>query len=409
MVPGKIILSSSHPGQIRPFVEDGRATFYWGPPPSDGGSAILSYTLSCTAASITQTYGPTVFAATVTGLTNGTEYLFTISATNADGTGPATEFRAIQPGLRPGAPQNIAVTANSSTTCTVTWTAPESNGGATIKWYVIIGVSDNPADPTIKLSANGTDRLRYVTDLNASSTYTFTVFAVNDPGYGPGVSPATAIVESGLLVWLDASDYSGSGTWYDKTSNHYDATKEVGTIAKNAAGNGIVLNGSTSWQFANIGFQSHWTISVWYKSITPRTAACIVTHKNDGTPTNSVNMFIGYGLDTPTQFNGGQYYDDAYSFRIGTGVTLTNTWQNMVVTYDGTNMVTYLDNVQQGSVARSPAAGADTTIGYRIGAGWADLSTPPYLTGEIGQVLIYNRALTSGEVTYNYNGTAATY
>ena len=63
--------------------------------PSDGGSPITSYTVTPYQGGVAQqpttvTGNPPATSATVTGLTNGTSYTFTVTATNAVGTGPAS-------------------------------------------------------------------------------------------------------------------------------------------------------------------------------------------------------------------------------------------------------------------------------------------------------------------------------
>src|SRR5258708_15952253 len=73
----------------------GSASVTWTAPSSNGGSPITSYTVTPYIGSAAQTPvmvsgSPPATSATVTGLTNGTGYTFTVSATNAIGTGPAS-------------------------------------------------------------------------------------------------------------------------------------------------------------------------------------------------------------------------------------------------------------------------------------------------------------------------------
>ena len=73
---------------------DGNATVTW-TAPSNGGAPITSYTVTpyvgSTAQAATVVNGtPPVTNATVTGLTDGTAYTFTVTATNSVGTGPAS-------------------------------------------------------------------------------------------------------------------------------------------------------------------------------------------------------------------------------------------------------------------------------------------------------------------------------
>src|SRR5262249_3641751 len=66
---------------------NGQATIYFTPPASNGGSPITSYTVDAnTGANVTGTSSPIV----MTGLTNGTQYTFSVSATNEAGTGQAS-------------------------------------------------------------------------------------------------------------------------------------------------------------------------------------------------------------------------------------------------------------------------------------------------------------------------------
>jgi hypothetical protein len=65
---------------------DAQATVIFTAPASNGGSAITSYTVISNPGGITAT--GTTSPITITGLTNGTTYTFTVRATNMAGTGP---------------------------------------------------------------------------------------------------------------------------------------------------------------------------------------------------------------------------------------------------------------------------------------------------------------------------------
>ncbi|MDQ4212833.1 fibronectin type III domain-containing protein [Microbacterium sp. ASV81] len=82
------------PSGVTATAGNGLATVSWTAPDS-GGSAITGYTVTPyigTSAQATKTVTgtPPAATATVTGLTNGTAYTFTVKATNAVGTGPAS-------------------------------------------------------------------------------------------------------------------------------------------------------------------------------------------------------------------------------------------------------------------------------------------------------------------------------
>jgi hypothetical protein len=75
----------SAPTSVAALAGDTEATVTWSRPATSGGPAITSYTVTATPGRQTTTVSPTVPAATITGLSNGTSYAFTVTAVNAAG------------------------------------------------------------------------------------------------------------------------------------------------------------------------------------------------------------------------------------------------------------------------------------------------------------------------------------
>jgi streptogramin lyase len=86
---GRLTPGLGLPSHVQVVAGDGEATLTWTPPPNTG-PAITGYTVVASPGGATVTVSSVVPAATVTGLTNGTAYTFTVAAINSVGTGPAS-------------------------------------------------------------------------------------------------------------------------------------------------------------------------------------------------------------------------------------------------------------------------------------------------------------------------------
>ncbi|MGY1735222.1 S8 family serine peptidase [Geodermatophilus sp. SYSU D00684] len=182
---------------------DGRVTVSWSPA-ADNGSPVTGYTVlvSPGGATVTTTGATT---ATVTGLANGSGYAFTVTATNAVGTGPASEPAYGSPAAVtvPGAPAWVSATPGNGQ-ASVTWAAAAS-GGSPVTGYT---VRASPGGATVTTAGVTT---AMVTGLTNGTAYTFTVTATNAAGTGPASAPSAAVTPVGGGADAIAAAYSATG------------------------------------------------------------------------------------------------------------------------------------------------------------------------------------------------------
>jgi hypothetical protein len=189
------------PTNVTASAGDAAAAVSW-TAPADGGSAITSYTITPYIETTAQTPsvitgGPPATSATVTGLTNGTTYTFTITSTNAIGTGPASAVsNAMTPTSPtvPGAPTDVTATTGNGS-ATITWTAP-SDGGSIMTSYDITPFIETTAQTPTVITGGAPATSATVTGLTNGTTYTFTVTAANAIGTGPPSAQSNPVTPS---------------------------------------------------------------------------------------------------------------------------------------------------------------------------------------------------------------------
>ncbi|MBK7743709.1 MAG: fibronectin type III domain-containing protein [Betaproteobacteria bacterium] len=167
---------------------NGQVTVGFTAPASDGGSAITSYTATSNPGNFTGNCTAPCASITVSGLTNGTAYTFTVTATNAVGSGPASAASAaVTPATVPGAPTAVTATRGNGQV-TVGFTAPASDGGSAITSYT---ATSNPGNFTGNCTAPCASIT--VMGLANGTAYTFTVTATNAVGSGPASAASAAV------------------------------------------------------------------------------------------------------------------------------------------------------------------------------------------------------------------------
>jgi hypothetical protein len=269
-VPGAPTIGTAIPGNKQ-------ATVSWTAPSSDGGSPILSYTVQAyTGNTVSKavpniTCSTTSCSTTVTDLTNGTAYTFTVIAVNA--MGPSAESapsNSVTPNaLAPSAPTiGTAVAGNGS--ATVAWTAPPDNGIAITSYTVRAFVGTTESVKVTGVSCNTTNCSSTVNGLSNGTTYTFTVAGVNAVGEGAQSAPSNAVTPLGppgppTNLVATAGNASATISWSAPTSNGGSAVTQYTvtlTVAATSLVQQVPVTGSLQATFTGLTNGTTYGVSV---------------------------------------------------------------------------------------------------------------------------------------------------
>ena len=160
---------------------------------TEGGIAITGYTVTATDTTTPANGGQTATGSasplTLTGLTNGDSYTFTVHATNANGNSPSRRPPPRSTRVGPVRRRRVVsgADASSQTTLDVSWAASISpDGTSPITGYT---VTSSPGGFTCTTTGATTCN---VTGLTAKTAYTFTVTATNQYGTAPASAASTS-------------------------------------------------------------------------------------------------------------------------------------------------------------------------------------------------------------------------
>ena len=187
------------PGNLRTTPGDGRVTLTWTAPANTGGAAILKYRYRARQTGTTpwtpnwmdvpDGSDPGGSAADetrvmVSGLTNGTEYRFEVRAVNRIGGGTAAsrnETPVATPARAPGRPRSL-LAASGDGQVTLTWEAPQNDGGADIVRYDYRHAQGTSVPASEPWLSAGLNLRQTVAGLDNGRQYTFEVRAANSAG-----------------------------------------------------------------------------------------------------------------------------------------------------------------------------------------------------------------------------------
>lgn len=233
-----------------------------------------------------------------------------------------------------------------------------------------------------------------------------------------------SIVLSGLVLYLDAgntSSYPGSGTaWTDLSGNGNNGTLINGPTYDSGNGGSIVFDGSNDYVslpntlgtlFDNSS--DNFTLSLFIKPTAkpPSNDSLKILFNVYNTGFGGGRVFILYrspsGVD---QVYYGLYI--ASSNRSDTYANITysiNEWMLITLVWNGTTSKIYKNATELTYSSRTSLSSAASTNSTPIVLAADTILVNPTYTGNFSNVLLYNRSLSSTEITQNFNAQKGRY
>ena len=261
------------PANVQVVTGDGQLSVSWSAPTNNGGSAITGYAVKANPGTAACTTVGSGTGCVLAGLTNGTLYSVTVTASNAVGSGPSATVSNLVPGV-PGAPSTVIGTAGSKS-IKASWALATNNGDHSnpILGYAVVATAVSTSSGT---AATGTftcgtgstavtpDLTKFthaalslgtppptipvyavspsttsctIPGLTDGSTYALAVYAFNLNGLSGAASSAAAIASGPPAAPTGVAAAAGSGSisvsWIASAgATGYTATATSGSVSR---------------------------------------------------------------------------------------------------------------------------------------------------------------------------------
>ena len=370
--------------------------------PAGGQTVTLTGTGFASGATVTVggTTAPAVSFVSATTLTITTPVKaagdYDVVVTNTD-TGSATFINGISYNGIPTwttAAGSLGAFASAETISTITLQATEPDAG-TITFNIT-----NGALPT-GLSLTGAN-IDGTTSLETAETlYTFTVTATDDESQTtPRVFTITVQKQFKSYENFTINTYTGNGSTLAVEG-------KIGTAASFNGSSSHIDLGTTDFVQNNNSF----SISAWCYFEDLSTANAIVTKWWNNSGIDESWWFGHYAAGSTTlHFAHRDASNNVTLSYSNTSAISENTWHHCVVVWNGSTVTYYVDGTQVGTSTNSDFNSATKTSSANIIIGAQNEGSGNQMTGKIDQVRLFNKAISSSEVTtlYGESNTSTT-
>jgi hypothetical protein len=261
--------------------------------------------------------------------------------------------------------------------------------------YSLVPTPTNTVTPTPTNSVTPTNTITPTPSVTATITPTNSVT--------PTPSAGSSIVTSNLQLYLTAgntSSYPGSGTtWTDLSTNSYSTTL-TNTPTYNSGNGGYFSFDGSDYVDTNQSLASEtFSVGGWFRTSSAGIKMFLSKETSAGNPWN-------YRI----WLNGGQINADMSQVTtqssLSSPLTTYNNgnWYQVMFTRDDSTWYLYVNGVQVNTKSDSYTGNVVNSQELWIGRS-AYLGGSYQFTGDISEVMIYNRVLTSSEILQNYNAT----
>lgn len=223
---------------------------------------------------------------------------------------------------------------------------------------------------------------------------------------------ATVLVSTNLQLYLDPATYSGSGTsWTDSSANAYTTTLVGGPAYTSGALDYFTYDGTTEYVDTNQSLASEtFSVGAWFRTSAAGIKMIISKETSVGWPWNYRIWLNGGTIVGDVAQNAG-----ANSSVSSAGPTYNDgEWHLVMFTRNDSTLTLYVDG-------SSIASQSDTLTGTIINsqevwwgksaftAGGVNPDGSYQYTGDLGELFVYDRVLTAGEILQNYDATKSKY